>query len=54
MKIELIEIERVLKETYLEIANNYSVADLHTDNDKVACIASAFRDKALQKLIKEL
>lgn len=49
MQIEMNEIERILKETYLEISNNYSVSDLHSDNDKVACVSSAFRNKALEK-----
>ena len=52
MKVDINDIERILKETYLEIANNYSVNDLNSDNDKVSCIASAFRQKALEKLEK--
>ena len=34
----------------MDIANNYSVSDLHHDGDKVACIASAFRDKAQKRI----
>ena len=50
MKVDTSDIERILKETYLEIANNYSVNDLNSDDDKVSCVASAFRQKALEKL----
>lgn len=40
----------ILKETYLEIANGYAVSDLHSDKDKVACVASKFRNEVLQKI----
>ena len=50
MQIDVNEVRRILKETYLEIANNYSVNGLCSDNDKVSCVASAFRQKALSKL----
>ena len=52
MKVYINDIERILKETYLEIANNYSVDNLNSDNDKVSCVASAFRQKTLEKLEK--
>ena len=48
--IDVNEVKKILKETYLEIANNYSVNDLHSDDDKVSCVASAFRQKTLSKL----
>lgn len=38
-------LKAVLKETYLEIANGYNVSNLHHDGDKVACVASKFRQK---------
>lgn len=37
------EIKDVLKDIYLDIANNYDVSDLRYDSDKVACVASKFR-----------
>ena len=37
------EIKSVLKDTYLDIANNYDVSDLKYDSDKVACVAGKFR-----------
>lgn len=40
----------VRKEAYLEIANGYSVSDLQSDSDKVACVASKFRQTVLDKL----
>lgn len=43
-------LKEVLKETYLEIANKYDVSDLHHDSDKVACVASRFRQMVLDKL----
>lgn len=43
-------LKAVLKETYLEIANGYDVSDLHHDGDKVACVASKFRQKVLDKI----
>ena len=39
-----------IKETYLEIATEYDVSDLHFDSDKVACVASRFRQVMLEKL----
>lgn len=48
--VDINDIKAILKETYLEIANNYSVDDLSSDSDKVSCVASAFRQKALEKL----
>lgn len=53
MKVEIDDVKKILKETYLEIANNYSVSDLHCDSDKVSCVASEFRWKALEKLFIE-
>jgi len=50
MKVDINDVKGILKETYLEIANNYSVSNLCSDSDKVSCIASAFRQKALEKL----
>lgn len=46
----LAEIKLALKETYLEIANNYSVGELNHDGDKVACVASAFRESAVKRI----
>ena len=43
-------LKAILKETYLEIANEYDVSDLHSDSDKVACVASRFRQVVLEKL----
>ena len=40
------EIKDALKDTYLDIANNYDVSDLRYDSDKVACVAGKFRHKA--------
>lgn len=50
MMIDEEKLKAVLKETYIEIANNYSVSDLHHDSDKVACVASRFRQMVLDKL----
>lgn len=44
------EIKDALKETYLHIANDYDVSDLHHDGDKVACTAGAFRNLAEGKI----
>lgn len=44
------EISIALKETYIDIANNYSVKELHYDDDKVACVAGAFRDEAVRRI----
>lgn len=40
------EIKDALKDTYLDIANNYDVSDLRYDSDKVACVAGKFRCEA--------
>lgn len=48
-----IEIEAALKKMYLDVANNYDVSDLHTDSDKVACVASRCRSVAVE-LIREI
>ena len=40
------EIKDALKDTYLDIANNYDVSDLRYDSDKVACVAGKFRREA--------
>lgn len=40
------EIKSALKDTYLDIANNYDVSDLRCDSDKVACVAGKFRSEA--------
>lgn len=40
------EIKSALKDTYLDIANNYDVSDLRYDSDKVACVAGKFRCEA--------
>ena len=40
------EVKDALKDTYLDIANNYDVSDLRYDSDKVACIAGKFRSEA--------
>lgn len=47
------EIEAALKKMYLDVANNYDVSDLHTDSDKVACVASRCRSVAVE-LIREI
>lgn len=47
------EIERfrqALKEVYLEIGQDYDVSDLHSDRDKVVSVASAFRNRVLEKI----
>lgn len=44
------EIKAALKETYLDIADNYDISDLHSDGDRVACTAGAFRDMAVEKI----
>lgn len=44
---EILEkIKSALKDTYLDIANNYDVSDLRYDSDKVACVAGKFRCEA--------
>lgn len=48
--VPVVQLESVLKEAYLEIANGYSVSDLQSDSDKVACVASKFRQTVLDKL----
>lgn len=48
--VPVAQLESVLKEAYLEIANGYSVSDLQSDSDKVACVASKFRQTVLDKL----
>lgn len=50
MQIEKEVIEKILKETYLEVSNAYDVSDLKSDGDKVACVASKFRQVAIDKL----
>lgn len=47
---EIKNIDNILKETYLDIANNYDVSDLSHKNNIVACVASAFRNKASSKI----
>jgi len=47
-------VEGVLKETYLYIGGNHDGSDLHTDSDKVADTASAFREHALKGVRKAL
>lgn len=48
--IEEEKLKEVLKETYLEVANECDVSDLHHDSDKVSCVASRFRSMVLKKL----
>ena len=48
--VPVAQLESVLKEAYLEIANGYSVSDLQSDSDKVACVASKLRQTVLDKL----
>ena len=50
MEKMLEEIKAVLKETHLEVANTCDVSDLHSDGDKVACVSSAFRNRAEEKI----
>lgn len=50
MERMLEEIKEALKETYLDIANNYDVSDLHHGRDIVACTASKFRHMAAEKI----
>lgn len=52
--IALEDIKKILKEVYLEVANNYSVADLRHDDSKVACVASRFRDLTMRRIEKLL
>lgn len=40
------EVKDALKDTYLDIANNYDVSDLRYDSDKVACVAGKFRSES--------
>ena len=50
------EIKDELKDTYLDIANNYNISDLQYDGDKVACVASKFRCDAgrrIEKIIRK-
>lgn len=47
------EVNTALKLMYLEVANNYDVSDLHTDSDRVACVASRCRSVA-GELIREI
>ena len=44
------EIKSALKDTYLDIANNYDVSDLEYDSDKVACVASKFRSTVSERI----
>lgn len=48
------EIKNALKETYLDVANNYDISDLHSDKDKVACVASNFRNNVEERLKKDI
>lgn len=50
MERMLEEIKEALKETYLDIANNYDASDLHHGGDIVACTASKFRHMAVEKI----
>lgn len=49
--ISMDRLETLLKETYLEVANDCDISDLHHDGDKVACVASRFRSVISSKLI---
>lgn len=44
------EIKDALKDTYLDIANNYDISDLRYDSDKVACVAGKFRREASERI----
>lgn len=44
------EIKDALKDTYLDIANNYDVSDLRYDSDKVARVAGKFRREASERI----
>ena len=44
------EVKDALKDTYLDIANNYDVSDLRYDSDKVACVAGKFRCEASERI----
>lgn len=48
--INIATLKTILKKTYLEVANEYDVSDLHHDSDKVACVASRFRSVVLDKI----
>lgn len=51
MKIEMSVIEKVLKDTYLEVGNSPNIiTELHSDGDRVATVCSKFRQTALDKL----
>lgn len=43
-------VDNILKEVYLDIANTYDVSDLESKSDIVACVASAFREKVHNKI----
>ena len=38
-------IDDILKQVYLDIANNYDASDLSSKSDIIACVASEFREK---------
>jgi hypothetical protein len=44
------DVDKVLKEVYLDVANNYEATDLSSKSDIVACVASVFREKVYQKI----
>lgn len=46
------EVNAALKEMYLDVANNYDISDLHSDSDKVACVASRCRHVAASLIEK--
>lgn len=43
-------VDDILKEVYLDIANNYDVSDLSSKSDIVSCVASAFREEVYNKI----
>lgn len=47
-------VEEVLKETYLHTGSRYDISDLHFDGDRVACVASAFREYARKGVRKAM
>lgn len=44
------DIQTALKETYLEVTDTCDISELHSDEDKVACISSTFRNQADKKI----
>lgn len=50
LELILCEIKEALLEAYLDVANNYSVSDLHSDRDKVSVVAARTRSKIDERI----